>query len=316
MTDVEKLFERSGGPKPRRPLRADFTKNITDYVSENPRKRRLDRMMETKYMKFFTKPVFATIAITVAIVASGTTAFAAVGGWPGISAIFGGQHNLPGGDRIVKVDTENCTYASAFTATQKDKKLDTVYYKLKADSKLTNEQVVQMVRGNCFVQEQAAFDQKVIMEALNSNPLNENTVVGGYIDSEVTAISETSISLRSVYPYSTELRAVEQTFPNIASDVLVYDSPNKISLKDLKVGDHVSIKYRASGDALKHSETIAPDQIDTTQQVVVAIFKNSADTTAAINYAKHNGSEFEQVVPCDAEGGYCTYAQWHEYSKK
>lgn len=317
MTDVEKLFARSGGPKPRRPLRADFTKNITDHVSENPRKRGLAHLMEMKYMRFFTKPVFATAAITLAVVASGTTAFAAVGGWPGISAMFGGQHDLPNGDRIVRVDTDNCLDSHAFNMPELEKRQDkhnTVYYKLKAESKLTNEQVVQMVRGNCFAQEQAAFDQKVLLEALDKNPLNKNAVVGGYIDSEVTAISDKSISLKSVIPYNTELKTIEQTFNNIDPDVLVYQSPNKLGLKDIKVGDHVSIKYRATGDALSHSETITPDKINTDEQVIVAIFKNTPDMTASVDYAKYNGSEFEQVAPCD--GGYCTYQQLLERDKR
>ena len=147
------------------------------------------------------------------------------------------------------------------------------------------------------------------METLDKNPLNKNAIVGGYIDSEVTAITDKSISLKSIIPYKTELKTIEQTFSNIDSDVFVYQSPNKLSLKDIKVGDHVSIKYRASGDALAHSETIAPDKVNTDEQVVVAIFKNTADITAAVDYAKYNGSDFEQVAPCDQEGGYCTYAQ-------
>jgi hypothetical protein len=173
-----------------------------------------------------------------------------------------------------------------------------------------------MVRGNCFVQEQAAFDQKLLMEVLDKNPLNKNAVVGGYIDSEVTAISDKSISLKSVVPYSTELKTIEQTFNNIDPDVLVYQSPNRMSLKDIKIGDHVSIKYRATGDALKHSETIMPDKINTDEQTIVAIFKNTTDVTAAVDYAKYNGSEFEQVAPCDGEGGYCTYPQLLERNKK
>ena len=312
MTDVEKLFAASGGPKPRRPLRADFTHNVTDYVSEHPRKRGLARIMEIKYMRFFTKPVFAAAAITVALVASGASAFAAVGGWPGISAMFGGQQDLPNGDRIVRVDTDNCLDPHAFNMPELERRQDkhnTVYYKLKAESKLTNEQVVQMVRGNCFVQEQAAYDQKVLLEALEKNPLNKNAVVGGYIDSEVTAISDKSISLKSIIPYGIELKTVEQTFNNIDPDVFVYQSPNRLSLSDIKVGDHVSIKYRTTGDALAHSETIMPDKIATDEQTIVAIFKNSADATAAVDYQKYNGAEFEQVAPCDREGGYCTYAQ-------
>ncbi len=312
MTDIEKLFARSGGPKPHRPLRAEFTHNVIDRVSQRPRHRGIARIMEVHHMKLFTKPMIATAALVVAVVASGTVAFAAVGGWPGVSALFGGQHDLPNGDRIVRVDTDNCLDPHAFNMPELEKRQDkhnTMYYRLKAGSKLTNEQVVQMVRGNCFAQEQATFDQKALQTALDKNPLNKNTVVGGYIDSEVTAINDTSISIKSVIPYNTELRTINQTFNHIDPDVFVYQSPNRLTLKDIKVGDHVSIKYRATGDALSHSETITPDRINTDQQVIVAIFKNTADATAAVDYEKYNGSEFEQVAPCDQNGGYCTYEQ-------
>jgi len=312
MKDIEELFARSGGPKPRRPLRADFTHNVMERVGERPNRRRIARILEIRYMKFFTKPLIATAAITVAVVAGGTATFAAVGGWPGVSAIFGGQHNLPNSDRIVRVDTDNCIDPHALNMPDVEKqqnKHNTEYYKLKAGSKLTNDQVVRMVRGNCFTQQQAAYDQNALQAALDKNPLNKNAVVGGYIDSEVTAISDTSISITSVIPYNTELRTVKQTFNHIDPDVFVYQSPNKLSLKDIKVGDHVSVKYRATGDALSHSETIKPDQINTDEQIIVAIFKNTADATAAVNYEKYNGSEFVQVASCDHDGGYCTYEQ-------
>lgn len=313
MTNIEKLLARSDGPRPRRRLRIDFTQQVIARVSEHPPKRGWSRVLEIKYMKFFTKPALASAAIVLAVVAGGT-AYAAVGGWPGIAAIFGGQQKLPNGDRIVKVDTQNCNYASAFTMTAQDKSQHTIYYKVKADSKLTNDQVVQTVRGNCYEQQEADFGQQTIQKALNANPLNKDSVVGGYIDSEVTAIGNGSISLKSIVPYGgnagTELKTISQTFKHIDPNVLVYASPNTLRLADIHVGDHVSIEYRASGDALKYSESIAPDKVNPDEQVVVVIIKNTGDTTAAINYSKYNGSEFEQVTPCSTQSiGYCTYQQ-------
>ncbi len=308
MKDIESLLAESSA-RPRRALRADFTNTVIEHLASNPRPRGFARLKEIRIMKLLTKPAIAVAAITIAIVASGT-AYAAMG-LPGLSALFGGSQHLSNGDRIVRVDTQNCTYPSAFTLSGKTKPSNTLYYRVKNGAKLTDDQVVQLVRGNCYVQQQADYDGQTIQKLLDTNPLNKDTVVGGYIDSEVTAISGASLSIKFVIPYNTELRKVDQTFSHVAPDVVVFGNSQKLSLNDVHVGDHVSIKYRASGDALNHSETLPLDQINTDQQVVVAILKNTTDQTAAVNYTKYNGTEFEQVVPCSWEvSGYCNYEQY------
>lgn len=307
MKDVETLLKNSGGAKPRRGLGADFTNNVTSYLAQNPRVSWRKRLKENIKMKWFTRPAIAVATIAFTVIAGGS-AYAAVGGWPGVAALFSSQQDMADGSRIVKVDTKNCKYANVFTYANPSIEQDAWYYRVKPGSKLTNEQIVQMVQGNCFVQEQVEFDKEVISEALSSNPLNAN-VVGGYIDSVVTGISPTSISIRSVVPYynrgetQPQLKTIEQTFDNIASDVLVYENTNKISLGNVKVGDHVSVKYRAAGN----ESALSPDSIDPSKQVVVAVVKNTGDLTAAVDYQKYNGHEFEQVAPCETHpSGYCT----------
>lgn len=317
MNDIEKLLNKSGSAKPRQALRADFTQSITNYIASRPRKKGLAYIKELFTMKLFAKPALAVAAIVMVIAVLSGTAYATVAGWPGVIAIFDGQHDLPGGDRVVQVDTKNCKFITAFNVADPNKKEEKVYYRVKEGSKLTNEQVVQIVQGNCFVQEQADFDMQVVQTALNSNPLNKDRVVGGYVDSLVIAISDTSISLESTWPIGSELKTIQQTFNHIAPDVLVYQSPNRLTLRDIKVGDHVSISYRASGNALLKSESISPADINPDEQVVVMINKNSPDLTAAINYQKYNGSEFEQVVPCDTQPSrYCTLGELKEVGRE
>ena len=263
-------------------------------------------------MKYYTKPVLAVFAILVLAAAGGTT-YAAVGGWPGIEAMFGGQKKIDNA-RIVKVDTKNCKITSAFSITSKDQK-DLYYYKVNDGSKLTNDQVVQMVKGFCEVGQgsQASLD---LVAELHKNPLNKDKVVGGYIDSKVIAISDTSISIESDVPIDEEVKTVKQTFSRIDPQVIVYQGATRMALADIKVGDHVSVSYRASGEALSRSETINPSDVNPDQQVVVAISKNSGDLTAAINYQKYNGKEFEQVVPCaDGPNGYCGAEQYYKNKK-
>ena len=262
-------------------------------------------------MNYYTKPVFAMLAILV-LAAAGSTTYAAVGGWPGIEAMFGGQRKIENA-RVVKVDTKNCKITSAFSITSKEQH-GMYYYKVKDGSKLTNDQVVQMVKGYCEVGQGGQTSLDLVAE-LNKNPLNKDKVVGGYIDSKVTAIDAVSISIESDVPIGEVVKTIKQTFSHIDPQVIVYQGATRLTLGDIKVGDHVSVSYRASGDALTHSETMNPSEINSDQQTIVAVSKNSEDLTAAINYQKYNGNEFEQVVPCvDGPNGYCNVEQY--YNKK
>ena len=308
MRDIEQLLAKNS-TKPTRSLGAGFTENIVNYLDEHPRQSRLSTVKELLFMKFYTKPIITIFAV-IMLVAAGSTAYAAVGGWPGIQALFGGQKKVENA-RIVKVDTKNCKITNAFNITSKNQQQDAYYYKVKDDSKLTNEQVVQMVRGYCEIDRASQASLNTIAE-LNKNPLNKDRMVGNYIDSKVTAISGSSISLESNVPIGEEVKTFSQIFPHIDPQVIVYEGLKRLSLSDIKVGDHVSISYRMNTDPPVHSETINPASVNGENQVVVTIAKNSPDFTASIDYQKYNGKEFEQVIPCSEDtSGYCTAEQYH-----
>lgn len=313
MKNVETLLEKNSN-KPTRELQRDFTQNIVNYLDEHPSKTRVSLLKEFLTMKFYAKPIIAMFAI-VTVAAAGGTAYAAVGGWPGIQAFFGGQKKVTNA-RIVTVETKNCAITSAFNATSKDHQQDAYYYKVKDNSKLTNEQVVQMVLGNCELDKSAQKTLDVTAE-LDKNPLNKDSVVGNYVDSVVTAISNSSITIKSDIPVAdgdqTHIQTYTQTFPNIDPDVVVYSGMQRLSLADVNVGDHVAISYRADADTLAHSESTIPGSVDGSKQVLVTIAKNSPNFSAAINFQKYNGKEFEQVVPCSTDvSGYCTAEQFND----
>jgi len=310
--DLDGIFKRAP-ITPRRKLSAQFTHQVIHHLNEQPRQSRLSYIKEFLQMKLIAKPAIALAAV-IACVAIGSTSYAAVGGWSGIQALFGGEKKVDNA-RIVTVDTHNCTITSALNIASHDKKAQSIYYyRVINGSKLTNKQIVQFVQGYCEGNDPAhsALD---IQSELNKNPLNQGTVVGGYIDSVVTAISSSSISIRSDVPTGDTIETFNQTFPRIDPNVIVYSGKQRLTLADIHVSDHIALSYRASGDALAHSETIRPDQIDTSAQVVVAISKNSPDLTAAVNYQKYNGKEFEQVTPCSTDAsGFCNAEQY--YSQK
>lgn len=293
---------------PRRELSKTFTATIVSKLEDRPRRTLFSRSKELVTMSLLKKPAMV-FSVAVACLAIGGTSYAAVGGWSGIQAFFGGEKKVDNA-RIVTVNTNNCTMTSAFNITSRNKSEPTYYYRVINGSKLTNEQVVQFVKGYCEsnTRSQSTFN---LIDELNKNPLNQGTVVGGYIDSTVTAIGNSSISIHSEVPVGDTIEKLDQTFPQIDPGVIVYSGNKRLTLADIHVGDHISLSYRASGDALTHSESIRPDQIDTNAQVVVSIYKNTPDFTAAVSYQKYNGKEFEQVVPCTTDAsGYCNADQY------
>ena len=300
---------RSGNARPRRELRADFTQTISDHIQAHPRHRRMSA--QEFFMKLLDKPAMAIAALVVAVVISGT-AYAAAN-WPNITAIFGGEQQTPQG-RIVKVDTANCHSETAFTVTKPtDQRGGPRYFRIKDGSKLTNDQVTQMVKGQC---EQGA-QSDVLLDKMKQNYHGDN-VIGGYIDNTITALSATSITLASdipmgISPNKVEVRHVVKTFNHIDPAVQIYYKTDTLQLSDLKVGDHIAFAYRATGDALQHSETMSPAEVNTDETTIVMIVKNTPDAVAAVNYQKYLGSEFEEVTPCKSTpSGYCTAEEYYQ----
>lgn len=303
--NIDDMLRLHGNAKPRRHLRTDFTQQTVAYINAHPRKTQWPSPKEL-LMKVLDKPAMAIAGLVVTVALSGT-AYAAVVNWPNITAMFGGEQPTQGG-RIVQVDTKNCSnHVSAFNITQPANERDTStrYFKVKDSSKLTNEQITQMVLGNC--EQDAQSD--VLMQKLTQHPTQG--VVGGYIDNEITALSADSITLEADIPIGMHLQHVKKTFTRIDPSVAVYYKTDTLKFGDLKIGDHVGYAYRATGEALARSETLAPSDLDTNEATIVIITKNTPNATAAINYQKHLGSDFEEVVKCSkTPTGFCNVEEY------
>lgn len=302
----EKL--RSGSVSPRRPLRKDFTNNVTDYITAHPRTPRLT--VKGFFMKLLDKPAIA-LAGVVAVFAISGTAYATVINWPNISAFFGGEQQTSQG-RIVKVDTKNCHTNNAFTVTEPvDQRGGPRYFMVKQGSKLTNEQVTEMVLGNC---EQGA-QADVLLGQLDQGALGEN-VVGGF-DSVITAITPTSLTVHAEFPVGDEIKHIEKTFNRVDPNVQVYYKADRLKFDDLKVGDNIVFSYRAEGDALAYSETLSPTDLDTNQATIVMIIKNTPAAVKANEFRKYLGNQYEEVVPCGTnETRYCGVQEYYENKQK
>lgn len=309
MNDVDSRLRRSGS-KPGRELGADFTTNVLASLDKKTGRR--PKWKEYIQVKFH-KPAIVAASFAATMIVGGS-AYAAVGGVSGIRALFGGQKDLGGGARIVQVDTQNCPRVDSFNIADPNRTTHgSYYYRIKAGSKLTNQQVVDMVKGACEADAEGAVNGKAVA-ALEMLPENKDKLVGGYADSVITAITPTTMTVRSAVPIGTSkgitVHTIVQKFEHIDPHAVVINNGVKEGMNTLKVGNHVAITYRAVGDALSHSETLAPDQIDASAQTVVIVTRISEHMRQYFDYTKYNYREFEQVAPCQTDpSGYCTANQ-------
>jgi hypothetical protein len=314
MNDFETRLQ-GGTAKPRRSLREDFTSQTIAAIREQPHEPKYrPKWKEYIPVKLFHKPaaIGAAFALTIAI---GGSAYAAVGGISGIKALFGGETPLSNGDRIVKVDTQACPHVNAFNVTNKNRTPNgSVYYRVKASSKLTNEQVVQVVQGYCEADSESTRNGSLAQTIVNL-PENKDKTVAWYGDTTVTSVSTDHITVAfdmyGTKGHPNELQHVVTTFNHIDPHAVVIHNGTKQTMADLKPGDHVGISYRAIGDALAHSETMPPDQLNTDETTVILVTKLSDNMKAYYSYSKYNGREFEQVAPCDKNpSGYCDAGEY------
>ena len=298
---------RSGNVKPRRPLRTDFTSNITEHIMAHPRAPRMG--LKGFIMKLLDKPALAIASVVVAFAISGT-AYAAVVNWPNVSAFFSGEQQTSQG-RVVKVDTDNCHTDNAFTITKPaSERGGPRYFMIKPDSKFTNEQVTQLVLGNC---EQGA-QSDALQQKLDQLP-SGNNIVGGY-DSVITAISATSMSIEAEFPVGSEIKHIKKTFNRIDPNVQVYYKADTLQFGDLKVGDNIVFNYRAEG-AARQSETLSPVDLNTDEATILTIVKNTPAAVKANEFRKYLGNQYEEVVPCDSnETGYCDVEEYYQNREK
>ncbi len=319
MNDIESRLQRAS-IRPRRELRSDFTSTVLASLNgaERPSRRR-PKWKEYIQVKLLHKPA-AFAAAVLATITIGGTAYAAVGGIDGIRALFGGEQRMNDGSRVVQVDTKACPHVSAFNITDKNRSSNgTYYFRIKPNSKFTNTQVVHMVQGYCEADQEGVLNGNVAAP-IDQRPENKDTLVGDYADSVITAITPASLTIHSIIPYGTnsgvETHPVTRTFTHIDPNVVVINKGATEPFSSLKVGDHISISYRATGNALLHSETQPPDQLNPDEATVVIITRVSQHASEYYNFQKYNSKDFEEVKPCKSTpSGYCTISEYMTQKK-
>ena len=300
MNDIEEKL-RYARPKPRRELATGFTLSVVDELKAHPRLQSSRLTLGEKITMRFHKPatVFASIA---ALVLLGGTAYATNGFTQlptVIKAFFASEQKLENGDRIVTIATKDCKIESLNGDTQNEN----LYYRISSKSKLTNEQVTQMVQGNCeFADETAERLEQWQRGRVNST---QATTIGGYVNDKIVAITPKNLTLRTTMRIGASITVRTHTYNHFSDTLTIKDEAGVLQRSDLKIGDSVSITYSTTGAEAALSEAGGRQQ-NTDEMTIQTITRNSANIAAAFDYENYRDIEFWEVVPCKSDkSGYC-----------
>lgn len=309
LEDIEHILKQTTAPQPRRELRSDFTSQALSRIAQGPKPPR--RPWWQQYLQFH-KPATVLAGVAVLVLLGGST-YAATDGFTRLPIFFNVKQSqvktLESGDKIVSVDTQDCSIEHWNPTTQRLESNDRTYlYRLKANSSLTIEQMSQMVQGNCefAAQTKNGVRQSALEIYLATHPEDNGSLAGGFANEIITNITADSLTTRGKVQYNGVIKSYSLAFRHIAKDVLVTENGGAISWDSLSVGDSIAYVYRASGNALSNSETTPPWNLNTDETTLVYVEKNSANIQSYFDYTVHSGMDFEEVVPCDhGQDGYC-----------
>lgn len=318
MKNVKEMLEKSRGPRPGRPLKADFTQQVMQTVAKLPEHRPWwARYLRLRSIGAMSKPILALLILAV-VVATGGSVYAVVSNWPQPSAKLRKEMTLPSGDRIVTIDISNC--ASSEVQQSGDLKIDdktTKYYEIRKDSELNNEQVVDMVQTIC---EETIAEHAVhtIITERYGDLSDGSPVIMSKSGVMVKAITETSITLGydPAWFDNAELAIAgddkykvvasdDVTFTRFAPDLQVFDRAQAIAYSDLRVGDSLKVIYRDE-HTLPSEADPGPLHWDNFSKIVIEAVVRTKPTSSPTQFYWLLSTDFVRVEPCEeSPSGFC-----------
>jgi hypothetical protein len=282
--DIKKSLEYM---QPTRQLDADFTANTLAKIKPRNKNRFI-------FAIFRKSPALATIATIVLLSGGVYAAFH----WPEITATFDGETNLPNGNRVIGVDTTNCNYFQVHNKPVPSK--GTVYYEIKRESSLTQEQIVEIVKGTC----EADRANSAVNNIVPSKVLG---MTGGVQD--IKAISKDSITVQlNKYYQDQKFTFNDQiSYRKFAPNLLVYDGYQPIKYSDLKPGDNVILVAKDEHALASESDPTDGNRWDDPGLItILAIVKVPSPTASASAFYSHLGNDFVRTEPCNTDpSGFC-----------
>jgi hypothetical protein len=276
--------------KPKRPLKPDFTRNTLGLSVSS------SRGSFFLWQKLRHAPA---LALVIAVLLLSGTVYAATH-WPEITAKFSSKTSLPSGNRIIGVDTTNCNYFQVH-----DKPVPTnekVYYEIKKDSSLTDDQVVSMVQGIC--EENAVTD---IMNQIVQPYIKQGLGKGMTGEFRLETVAKDSITVSESPAFAPQGAKLESYTYNIDSGIKVYDAKESIELSDLRPGDSISLLVKDTHPLPSEGDPNSPNHWkDSDLITVLAIVRTPQITGSPMTFLTHLGKDFVRTEPCNSNpSGFC-----------
>jgi hypothetical protein len=292
MKDLDESLKQNS-LKPKRELSSNFTADVVEHISKEPRRRGLGLLM----FNILHKPAITAAAIIAVLLLAGTS-YAAVTNWPEISAKLGITKELPSGNKIIGVDTTNCNYFQVDNPPEYSQ--EKVYYEVKKDSALTEDQIVSMVQGICEENRANSAVDVIIKQYPSLNKL----ISGGIF--RIDAITPNTIAVSMDKKYDPNIRLISRTtYYKLGSDIKAYDNKQPIPYSNLKVGD--SVMMIARDDHVQGNSTDTdPNLWNPNTTTVLAIIKTLPLTGSPDTFFERLGTDFVRAEPCKTDpSGFC-----------
>lgn len=300
MKNIESMLKQKA-PKPNRSLNVNFTENVMNTIKKDKRPSRTSELLTAMRRR---RVIGIPMTAFAGLVLVGGTA-AAIALWPTPKVTPTITKTLPNGNRIVGVNATDCQYFSSLDGTANKPTNENIYYEVRKDSKLTDEQIRSMVQGIC--------EENVSNNAISAiiKQLGVSSETRGIQSTEafvVNAIDDKNITVSMDPHYNHALFTTKPnlTYTRFSNKLIVKDGNVKASYKDLKVGDTVKMVVQdMSGKSTEteenHNPLNHPENI-----VILAILKIPALTADPGSFYEDIGKNMVRLEPCNTDlSGFC-----------
>lgn len=245
MKDIEKILQKSAGTKPGRPLRANFTREVTNHIKSHPRPQsRWQTFKENIAMNIIHKPVMAGVS-ALAVIALSSSAYAALN-W------FGTDVQTQAADNIVTVSNKDCPnqIANASYGDWKPRSDSETTYKILKPEVVTPEDIKNSHLVSCernAIDSLAAqyFPASYDYAAYDANNGKNGMYLAASNYGTVVAISDNDITVQDVHVNNSPFASDSTTVTlRVQADTRVLDQGKATTLSGLKAGDQVYFVFQ------------------------------------------------------------------------
>lgn len=292
MKDIDKMLGKS--PKPARELSEDFTQKTIVEIKSSPAPAGWLAGARQKVVRHIWLTSFAGILL----LGGSAAAIATLWPTPKITPIL--NQAIASGNHIVGYDAVNCDYFNSLDGHTAPPASSKVYYEIRKDAKLTDQQMQETLQGIC----EENISNNVISRIEKQLPNQGSSTEVFHIDA--MSSQGFTLSLDPHYDKSDFDLKLPQTYSRFSSSLVVYDENTRISFNDLKPGDSIKFIYNDTSGQVQTAQNNYVDLNHPQNIVISAVLKVPPLSADPDTFFTHFGTDFVGVNPCSTSPtGFC-----------